>query len=139
MGFSMSKDEKIMNLSKCLIAAGLLVATMVLVEQSVAGSGSDGEIRLEARLSRGGPEPSASGKARFEKRDDGVRLSIEVEDVIFADSVEFIVNGNSLGTLGIAGGGADLNLSGSSVPDISSGSSVTVRDETGAVILSGSF
>ena len=125
-----------------IVAASTVVALFSSMSLT-ALAGGGGRTRLEARLSPTGADPLASGKAKFEMRDDRIRLSVEVEDVSTATTVRVEIDGIWVGTEAIVLGSADLNLDsrdGDSVSVFSAGDSVKVFDAvTGTMILSGTL
>ncbi len=132
-------DSRSRQLSMASFAAAIALA-LFMGAVADAKSGNRDETRLEGRLSATGPEPLASGKAKFRRRGNRVRFSTEVEDVMNATRIEVVAGGVSVGTIGISNGFADLNISGSSVPALQSGDRVEVFDaSTNALILSGTI
>ncbi len=129
-------------LSKKLIFVNVPAALAVVLGMNLLVFAGGNRTKLETRLSSTAEgEPLASGKAKFEKRSDRIRLSVQVEDVVAAEEVEVFVDGASIGTVAIdAAGGADINLDsrdGDDVPVLEAGDLVEVRTSGGTVILSG--
>lgn len=130
--------------SRTLNALSIPVAAALALALNFMVLAHDGRTRLESRLTATSAEPLASGKAKFEMRDDRVRFSTEVQDVAVAQQIEVVVAGMSLGTVAIdALGGADLNLDsrdGDTVPVLQDGDLVEVFDTNGNIlILSGTL
>jgi len=144
-----SKKEELENMLTKSVGITFGIAALLLgLAFSMVVSSSPGIVsaatRLEARLA--GPT-LASGKARFEMRNDRVLFTTEVEDVEQADGTGSVrvLNGATevlSAPLAIAGGFADLNLDtrlGDTVPSMAAGFSVEVRDGNGALILTGTL
>lgn len=122
---------------------------------------NDNRCRLEGRLQSGAAHPLASGKAKAEKRDDRVRLGVDLEDVdgsFIGTLATVTVDGVDIGTLeivcinplgGCTLGDFDLNLDtrdGDTVLDVIGTQNcgdlsveVVVTDMNGDVIVSGTM
>lgn len=89
--------------------------------------------------------PAANGKAKYKKDGTNREFQVEVEDInrLRGQRVNVFVNGNKIGSplvnrFGEARLNRDTQL-GQSVPNIVSGSRVTVKTQGGTLIASGSF
>ncbi len=118
----------------------LMVTAVMAVSMPVTMAGDGDRIKFRIPLTRTSAEENAKGKAKFEQRSDRRKVNIEVEKVASATSVEFFVDGQSLGTLPIVLGTAELELStkdGDNPPTMTTSSSVEVRNaDTDELILS---
>jgi len=87
----------------------------------------DSRVKFEARFRSA--ENQASGKAKFEAREDRLKFSVEVEDVSGAAEIVVSVRGSAFTLVLDARGSGDLDLDsrrGEDVPEVEVGDQITI-------------
>jgi hypothetical protein len=105
-----------------------MIAVLMLMPATVFAD----EVRREADLSATDVDPGASGRARFESRQDRAEFRVQVDNVSVTDAVDVFVNGDFVGTIVLddrGDGELDLNTrDGDTVPTLQDGDEVEVVD-----------
>jgi len=111
-----------------ILAALTMIAVLMLMPATVFAD----EVRREADLSATDVDPGASGRARFESRQDRAEFRVQVDNVSVTDAVDVFVNGDFVGTIVLddrGDGELDLNTrDGDTVPTLQDGDEVEVVD-----------
>jgi hypothetical protein len=122
---------------------GIVAVLAVVVGLCPAVVAGDAEVRLEAELT--GANGVSGGKAKFEHRPgDRTKISVQVEDVLLASTVEVTLGGDATRhALTLVGGFGDLNLDSrrdGSLPMLAEGDAVVVfASGTTTRIMEGTF
>lgn len=121
-----------------LTASFLALAALAVAAPAVQAKGDPG---TRIALKSSGAFPGASGKAKFQNKDQR-ELEIEVEHVrkLAGKRVNFYVNATKVGSARVNGlGAAQINRRGATFPAIGAGTSVKVKTAAGKLIVSGRF
>jgi hypothetical protein len=114
----------------------LAASAAVLLSTGVASARDDEQV-LTLPLGGTAAEPLANGTATYRIRPDQTKLEIEIEDLHQTASVEFFLDGASLGSAAVSLGEANLELESetASVPVLSEDSEVVLRDASSGDIV----
>ena len=128
MNFNPGRNRVIAKALALLLAAGAFTGVSYA---------NDDETVVTVAIGGTEAEPFANGNASYRVRPDQQKLEIEVEDLRNTDSVEFVVDGVSLGTATVSLGQANVELESENgpVPVLTAASQVIVADaSTGDII-----
>ncbi|MDX6551817.1 MAG: hypothetical protein QOH74_305 [Gaiellales bacterium] len=130
-----------MKLTSRMITLIAVIAAVAVAAPVAMAGGTVTQIPLKASDSY----PNATGKAKYKKDGSNRELEVEVQHIrsLAGKRVNVFVNGNKIGSPLVSRlGNANLNRDtqrGQSVPNIVTGSSVTVKTLSGTLIASGTF
>ena len=122
-----------------ILSVSLLALAALAVAAPAVQAKNDPGTRIALKSS--GAFPGASGKAKFQNRDQR-ELEIEVEHVrrLAGKRVNFYVNSTKVGSARVNGlGAAQINRRGASFPSVGAGTRIKVKTAAGKLIVSGSF
>ena len=122
-----------------ILTVSLLALAALAVAAPAVQAKNDPGMRIALKSSPA--FPGASGKAKFQNRDQR-ELEIEVEHVrrLAGRRVNFFVNSTKVGSARVNRlGAAQINRRGASFPAIAAGTRVKVKTATGRLIVSGQF
>jgi len=122
-----------------ILSVSLLALAALAVAAPAVQAKNDPGTRIA--LKSAGAFPGASGKAKFQNRDQR-ELEIEVEHVrrLAGKRVNFYVNSTKVGSARVNGlGAAQINRRGASFPSVGAGTRIKVKTAAGKLIVSGSF
>ncbi len=122
-----------------ILTASLLALTALAVAAPAVQAKNDPGTRIALKSS--GAFPGASGKAKFQTKDQR-ELEIEVEHIrrLAGKRVNFFVNSTKVGSARVNGlGAAQINRRGATFPSVGAGTRIKVKTAAGKLIVSGSF
>ena len=122
-----------------ILTVSLLALAALAVAAPAVQAKNDPGMRIALKSSAA--YPGASGKAKFQNRDQR-ELEIEVQHVraLAGKRVNFFVNSTKVGSARVNGlGAAQLNRRGASFPAINTGTQVKVKTAAGKLVVSGRF
>jgi hypothetical protein len=138
--------SSISSFKRAALACVALLATLAALAAAPAFAGGSETIITAALSGAGIGGQTPHGTATFRQKDDGTRkLEVEVEDVnLPAGTVLNVsVNNQNIGTItldALRAGRIELETErGQTVPSISNGASVAVKNQSGASVVSGAF
>ena len=109
----------------------LVVAVLVISTAQFAAATADHTARLTG---------SGSGKAFYQQENGVNKLSVTVKGLVANSQYTVIVQGNTVGTMTTNSAGfSTAHFSGSVVPTVQSGNTITIQDATATTVLSGNF
>jgi len=122
-----------------ILTVSLLALAALAVAAPAVQAKNDPGMRIVLKAS--GAFPGASGKAKFQTKDQR-ELEMEVEHVrrLAGKRVNFYVNSTKVGSARVNGlGAAQINRRGASFPSIATGTQIKIKTAAGKLIVSGRF